>query len=274
MMTGIVFSGMGLGYMIMPPLTSRLISIYDWRTAYFIIGIIVLVLAVSAAQFLRPAPHKTRQLSPENVSNGKRQISGGEGFSLREAIHTRQFWLLFALYFSFLFCLIGITVHIVIYATELGISATSAANILAIIGGVCIVGMNTLGSAADRIGNRLALAISFILMAVALFWLMVARELWALYLFAGIFGLGYGGMQVLFSPIAAELFGLSSHGVILSTAAIGGNIGAATGPVLAGYIFDTTSSYNPAFLTCATIAAIGFVLASLLKPFQSKGELR
>ena len=109
-------------------------------------------------------------------------------------------------------------------------------------------------------------------MAVALFWLQVASELRMLYLFAGIFGFAYGGMQVLFSPIVAELFGLRSHGVILAATAFSGTIGAAIGPFLSGYIFDITSSYNLAFLICATMAAIGFIFASVIRPVRSESK--
>ena len=267
MMTGIVFSGMGLGIMIMPPVASWLIDIYEWRTSYIIMGIIALVVFVLSSQFLRPAPDGASLLqSSREYSRGKGTIFVRGELSLREAIHTKQFWLLCALYFIFLLCLLTIMVHIVIHATGLGVPAAGAANILAIIGGLSIAGMNIVGSTADRIGNRLALTISFVLMAASLFWLLVAGEVWMLYLFAIAFGFAYGGMQVLFSPIVADLFGLSSHGVILATAAFGGTIGAAIGPIMGGYIFDTTGSYSLAFLISGTLAAIGIMLASGLRP--------
>jgi len=41
---------------------------------------------------------------------------------------------------------------------------------------------------------------------------------------------------------------------------------AASGPVVAGYIFDTTNSYNLAFIICAVMATTGAVLAMLLRP--------
>ena len=53
---------------------------------------------------------------------------------------------------------------------------------------------------------------------------------------------------------------------ILATAAFAGTIGAAIGPVMGGYIFDTTGSYSLAFLISGTLAAIGIMLASGLRP--------
>ena len=38
MMTGVVATGIGIGTLLEPPVANRLISIYDWRTSYIIIG--------------------------------------------------------------------------------------------------------------------------------------------------------------------------------------------------------------------------------------------
>lgn len=94
-----------------------------------------------------------------------------------------------------------------------------------------------------------------------------------LYLFAAMYGFAHGGFFALISPLVAELFGLISHGVILGIVIFAGALGGATGPVLAGYIFDVTGSYSQAFLVCATMAVIGLILALLLKPTNGKGGL-
>ena len=89
-----------------------------------------------------------------------------------------------------------------------------------------------------------------------------------LYLIAIIFGFGYGGFTALMSPMPAELFGLRSHGVILGFIMFGAEIGEAIGPVLAGLIFDITSSYQLAFLLSASVAIIGTIMTVFLKPIR------
>ena len=272
LMTGIVIAGTGAGTMIMAPLASQLIAIYGWRTSYIIVGIIALVLITIAAQFLRRDPGQMGQL-PYGESEVKQESLNSEarGFSLQEAIHTRQLWLLCALSFCYYFCVATMMVHIVIHATGLGIPALSAANILAIIGGASIGGRVVMGSAADRIGSKLALIICFILISIALAWLIAANKVWMLYLFAAIFGFGYGGVAALQSPVAAELFGLRSHGVILGITFFSLCIGGVIGPVLAGRIFDITGSYQLAFLVCIAIGVTGLVSTLLLRPISSEG---
>jgi MFS family permease len=269
-MNAIVLSGMGLGTMIVPPIASYLISVWQWRNSYLVMAIITLIVMVAASQFLRSLPNQ-----PLNGKECRPAIGladqRNEGLTLRQAVRTRQFALLCLLYFSFLFCLVSITVHIVIHAIGQDIPATRAALTLSLIGGACIVGMNVMGNIADRFSNKIALGVSYTLMGLSLVWLIPSHSEWSLYLFSIAFGFAYGGMQVLFSPLVAELFGTRSHGVILATGALVGSIGAAIGPIVAGYIFDALGSYAVAFVICAMLAFTGLASTFLLqKRPQSK----
>ena len=269
-MTGIVLTGVSIGTLVAPPVVSRLISAYDWRTSYLVLGTVVLVAVVLAAQLLRRDPTRVKQ-RPYGESEGDRQESVRETrpFSLREAIHTRQFWLASGMFFCFGFSVYTIMAHIVLDATGLGISSVSAANILATIGGLSLAGRIVLGTAADRFGNRQVFTIGFILMAAALFWLVPNKEVWGLYLFAAVFGFAFGGCATSESPLVAGLFGLSSHGLILGVMnVLGFTLGAAIGPVVAGHIFDVTSSYELAFIICAAMSVVGLILTVLLSPLQ------
>jgi len=272
LMTGVVFSGMGIGMIVIPPLASQLISAYDWRLSYIIMGVIALVGIVIGAQFLRRDPQQVGLLPyGADKMDLPSPVSESRGFTFKEALRTRQFWLVSALYFIFLVCQLAVTVHIVIHATGIGVPAISAARLLAVFGALLIVGMNTMGMTADKFGNRSAFIISFVIMTISFILVLLINEAWVLFLFVGVLGFACGGMQVLFSPIIAELFGLSSHGVILATAAFIGGIGAAVGPVLAGYVFDTTNSYSLAFIICLVLAAIAIILALLLRPLRREG---
>jgi MFS family permease len=68
MMTGIVTAGLGLGAIIFSPLISHFISIYDWRKAYIIIGVIVLVVIISASQFLKRTPKPAGPAAGINIA--------------------------------------------------------------------------------------------------------------------------------------------------------------------------------------------------------------
>jgi len=270
LMTGIVSGGVGLGLVIVPPLTNWLISIYDWRTSYIIIGSASLVILVLAAQFLKRDPGQVGQL-PYGEGEAEREKSGSEaeGFSLWEALHTSQFWLLSLAAFCFGYYLLTVMTHIVPHATDLGISAAIAASFIAIIGGVDIISRIMGGGIADRIGYKPAYQAFWGLVIVAFPILLIAREVWLFYLFAVLFGLAYGAKVALQSISAAELLGLKWHGAIFGTNVFFGFIGGATGSVLSGYIFDVTGSYQLAFIICIILSVVGLVLVSLLKPIRN-----
>jgi len=90
MMSGIVLSGMGIGTLIMSPVTNWLISTYDWRQSYTILGSVILVLVILAAQLLRRDPAQTRQV-PYGENAVEEQGLGASDLSLREAMYTGQF---------------------------------------------------------------------------------------------------------------------------------------------------------------------------------------
>jgi len=256
-------------------MASQLIASHGWRTSYLILGIVALVLIVLATQFLKRDPGQLGLLPyGGNQAVAESLNFEAEGTSLLQAIRTGQFWMLGVMYFCFGFGLTAVMTHIVPHATDLGVSAIIAANILAIIGGTSIAGRLGIGSASDRIGNKSSLITSFILLTVAFLWLLATKELWMFYLFAILFGFAYGGLVVLMSPTVAELFGLRAHGVILGAITCIHFLGGASGTLAAGWIFDITDSYYFAFLVFAGLSVIGLILSSLLAPIRREGSMR
>ena len=137
---------------------------------------------------------------------------------------------------------------------------------MAVIGISTIFGRLDVGWLSDTIGRKLALAIRLFCQAAVVFSLMGIRGVETFYVFAVIFGLVYGGAVTQLPLIAGELFGLQSIGAIIGMEMLGTSLGGAAGPLLGGYVFDVTRSYNVAFL----IGAIGLLIATalilLLKP--------
>ncbi|MFC1913350.1 MFS transporter [Chloroflexota bacterium] len=89
---------------------------------------------------------------------------------------------------------------------------------------------------------------------------------WSLNLYAAVYGFGHGGLWVLFSPLVAELFGIASHGALFGVVYFVITLGGTIDPLLAGYIFDLTGSYQVIFSTCFVLSAIAIVLATCLTP--------
>ncbi len=269
---GITVAGFGLGGVISPPLAQWLISTYEWRQSYLILGLISLIIVIPLAQFMKHSPQRVG-LKPygesEGIENKQSLASAVEGLSLTQAIKTSRFWIFGLILFCFFFCIQVIVIHIVPYTIDIGISPIIAASITSIIAGISIIGRLSMGFISDKVGSRLLLVACISLAALALIWLLFAKEIWMLYVFAVIFGAAYGGNVLLDTVISAELFGLGSLGVILAVLMLCGTIGGALGPPLAGSIFDITGSYGLAFLICIILGALAVILSLIL--LKAKG---
>jgi MFS family permease len=274
-MSGIVTTGTGMGIMIGGPVANRLISAFDWRSSYAILGSVGLVTVVGLAQFLRRDPKQMGQVVyGENEMVKERPELIGEVFSLKEAVSTKQFWTILVMFLCVGLCFHSIMAHLVSHVTDLGISATSAANVMAALGGASIVGKLVLGGLGDKIGNRNVLTVAWTIMIMALLLMFVSRAVSRFYLFAALFGLAYGGLIAQQSAMVGAIFGLVSHGMIFGAISVGLYIGQAMGPVITGYIFDVTGSYQLAFLVDTIASALGLILTVLLNPKITKSKHR
>jgi MFS family permease len=253
----------------MPLVATWFIAGYGWRLSYLVLGIISALCIISTAQLLKRDPAE-KGLQPygalESGSHGSNTI--GEGLTLQEAIRTWQFWMVCVLYFISWYCARTVMVHIAPHTLDLGFSAVQAASIISVIGATSILGRVAMGGSGDRIGNKRAVLICFAVLATMLLWLHGAKALWALYIFAAIYGFSHGGFFALVSPLVAELMGTRSHGVILGLVLAISQTGGALGTVVAGRIFDITGSYQLAFILLNVMSITGLILSGLLKPIR------
>lgn len=267
LMTGIVASGVGVGALLGPPFANWLIAHYDWRHSYLVLGAIVLAGVLAAAQLLRRDPAQMG-LKPYGADDGDVQKAkvGAHGLSFRETLRTRQFWIVSVVFFCYGYTWTAVLLHLAPNATDLGVSAAQAANLIATIGGASIVGKVLLGVVADRIGDKRVYLLSFTIMVLSLAWLSTIHSLMPFYLFAAAFGFAYGGLATAHSPLVAWLFGMRKHGLIYGICFNGWTLGCAVGPIVAGRIFDVTHSYHIAFLICSGMCLIGLLGTLPLKP--------
>jgi len=269
---GIVGSGMGIGPVVMAPISAWLISSYDWHTAYIIMGAIVFPIVIPCALLLRKAPIEVAALSEakpsaaNNLSTSKQQGYSGPGeLSVLQAVKTRNFWFLFFIWLFMAFCLLLVMTHIVPHAIDSGMSPIKAASILSLTSALSIPGRILVAKVSDSVGWKQASLGCALLMAGAMLLLIQPSNPLMFYLFAVIFGFSQGGAG---PPIVAQfgnIFGLRHIGVIMGALNVGWAIGAALGPASGGYIFDTSGSYIPAFSAGMAAALIIVVLILLVR---------
>ncbi len=264
---GIVASGIGIGTLIIVPLVERLITASGWSVSYLIIGFGTWAIMIPSSLFLRRSPLETRQTSRDvgepvlssGAQGGTKHLFSELMGTVKAAASHKPLWMLASIYFLFNFCLQMVMVHLVNYATDIGISSLIAATFLGFIGIASFAGRIVMGAWSDRIGGNNAIIISGVLLGGSLILLLYTGELWTFYLFAVIFGFGYGGEVPQMPVLIGRYYGLKVAaalvGIIVSFAGFGGGLGA----WMAGRIFDVTQSYQTAFTIAivAIFAAIG-----------------
>ena len=268
MMTGIVMAGVGFGTMLVPPFADWLIRTVSWRSSFVVVGLLVMVAIPIAAQFLKrdPAQMGLQPLGSNEVIKEAQTAAALQGFPFADAIRTRQLWLLIIAFAGFGFTAHSVMVHVVVHATGLGLSATTAAGLMTAIGATGVVGRVGLGSLADRHGAKRLMVTQFALLSLSLFWLAIAGDTWSIFACALAFGFAFGGIVPLNSHIIAEMFGLRAHGAVLGATGLSIGIGSAIGPVFTGYCYDVLGSYTVPFMTCGGVSAAAALLVCLVRP--------
>ncbi|GAA3741517.1 OFA family MFS transporter [Salinactinospora qingdaonensis] len=248
--TGFVVSGIGLGTVIVPPVSAWLVESYGWPTAYRCYAVaICAVLLLATALMANPPP--SREPGSRNAADRRRR---------------RRRFLLF--YTSALLTNIGLYVPFVYLspaARDLGVEAVTAAALVSTIGLASVFGRIALGALADRVSTLVLYRACSIVIALS-FWIWGAASNYAVLLvFSIVLGLGYGGYIALTSVVLSQQFGLTDLGRLLGLTYTAVGIGSAAGPALLGALLSTTGSYTPGLLLLALLALAGAVAISLFR---------
>ena len=258
---GIEVGGTGMAL-----LTAYLIQAHGWRFAYFVLAVPIVVLVVPPLLLL------VENRPPEEISNQSAtsaQPQSVPGLDLGEALVGRSFWLIAAFNFCAVAVGTALVVHLVPYLIGIGFSPTRATMVFSVTLAFQLLGKPVLGWLADRIGIRLTLAIDVAIMAVGCGLLLGAHNVLALTLFVVVYGFSFGSPVPLIPMLLADAVGLKRFGSLMGVLSIPAVVGSASGPILAGAIFDRTGSYVWSLELFTAILAIIAVLPLLCVPFKA-----
>jgi MFS family permease len=279
MAVGIGQSGLGIGIIFIPPLTGFLIATMGWRLTCVVLGTMVFAILFTTSFFLIGHPEKvglkpdgknplpTDQQGPQILpGNLAPPIINEISWSAAEAMRTKSFWILTALFFCTWLFVFWPLVHLMIFALDIGLSKKTALMAISILGGFSTTGRLIMGFISDRIGRKSALAINLGLQVFCWCWVLMTERSWMLYIFSALFGFSYGGVSAVFPAIVGDYFGrLKAASVIGAIFTLAG-VSAAIGPILGGYIYDVTKSHQWSFLLGIFTNLAAFMLIFISKP--------
>jgi MFS family permease len=280
--TGIAFSGVGVGSILLFPWLQSLIDASGWRAACWAMAGLLLVVLLPLNLVLQRQRPEDLGLAPDGDPGGEAAQAGPAGalnvvdpawaaveWTLPLAMRTLRFWWLFAAFFSGLFVWYAVQVHQTKYLVEVGFAPELAAWALGLVGLAGIAGQIVIGHLSDRVGREWAWTLAasgFVLCYLCLLALHERPSATLLYLMVAAQGLLGYGLATVYGAIPAELFQGPRFGTIFGTLSSASILGAASGPWLTGAIYDRVGSYAPAYWLAIGLAVVSIACIWLAAP--------
>ena len=263
----LVSAGMGMAPMTMSPVAGWLISHHDWRTALLIVAAIAAAVMIPTSFLVRRPP----ALKAEAGSSAVNTQAPAE-MSVGDAVRSPQFIILLLTNFCCCATHSGPIFHTVSYAITCGIAPMTAVSIYSVEGMAGLGGRVGFGILGDRLGAKRVLVAGLLIQALGALGYYFTRSLSEFYAIAVLFGFTYAGVMPLYSVIARENFPLRMMGTIIGGSAMAGSLGMATGPLLGGWIFDTTGSYGWLYISSFGMGIGAALIALTFRPFSHVGR--
>jgi MFS family permease len=267
----VALSGSSLGQFALVPVFTIFALRYGWRTSYFCIGLIMLVVNTTLALLVIKGDPDDFGLRPfgygEKAKREHAQISSvkhSRDLRLGEAMRTRSFWCFLIVMFI---CGSGdflVTTHLIPFVTDYGISPVIAGNMLAWCGLMSFAGIMVAGPASDLIGNKIPIALTFLLRSLAFLLILNVQSLTSFSVFALTFGFTFLITAPLTPTLIGRLYGLSHVGTISGFVITVHHLGGGFWAYMGGLIFDHTGSYRLAFILSAIMALTAVLSTGLI----------
>ena len=255
----LLMSGGAFGAMVLPAVAQWLISNVGWRGSYAFLGFSVLVFGL-------PLATRVKRRNGETAHEHKEQSS-----SVKQALTSWTFWIILIVLFSASLCQNGAIAHLAALLTDRGISPTTAALSMSMLGGATLAGRLVTGWLLDRyFAPRVAVCLLGVA-ALGTYILAIAHSPISGCLAAALIGFGMGGEADITPYLLSRYFGLGSFSTLYGFSWTVYAIAGAVGPVIMGRAFDLTGSYGALLSQLAVFSLATALMMLLLPPYPKAG---
>ena len=279
MAIGIALAGMGLGILLIVPLTQLCILKFGWRWAYLALAGLILVGVIPPTLLWQRERPEDMGLSPdgETPASTLRRVDtrrqsrshptpARQEWTLRMALRTSTLWCLFVMRVFTPLGMMMVVPHHVAYLVGHGFDKQIAALAFGSLGEFSFTGRILFGWLSDHMGQVTTIMASYSLSILGTILLMSLQDpshLWLLWCHIAIYGMGFGSRCPLTSALVTQIFQGRSWGAILGFLEIGSGLGGTLGPLASGALFDWTGSYTVSFVTSMVMLALAVLCAWL-----------
>jgi MFS family permease len=186
---------------------------------------------------------------------------------------TAPFWLYLMVMFV---CGSGdflVTAHLVPMVTDFNISPSIAADMLAWFGLLSMGGILVAGPVSDRIGNKIPIAMSFVLRLILFILILSHQNLYTFYIFAVMFGFTFLITAPLTTTLVGKLYGFSHIGLISGFITMIHHVAGGLWAYIGGWSFDMTGSYRWSFIVSAVMAGIALIGTLMIREKACESNL-
>jgi predicted MFS family arabinose efflux permease len=216
-------------------------SVFVWLAAAHVVLVPVLLLALPGREAHAAAAER-------------------RGLRLADAVRTRRFWLLLAIYAICGFDDFFVSTHVVAFAQDRGVDTLVAGNLLALMGLAALLGLVVTGLVSDRIGPVWTTVGAFAV-RIAVFGLIAVDQSAAS---IAVFALAFGTTFLVTAPLVVlfvrDHFGMARLGALTGLITMVHQIFGGLGAYAGALVFDATGSYDAAFVFVLAISTLALVL--------------
>jgi predicted MFS family arabinose efflux permease len=279
----LAFLGPGAGGFLLPPFNEFLIRLWGWRPPWVVATAVLWLLVVPLmAIFVRTKPSEMG-LAPDGEAvageSGSPVAVALSGLTVKRALTSQTFWLLFAISVLLFTGLSALNFHFVPFAEqEAGFTSQQAAFYYGLAVGFSIGGRLLAGWLADRMRPHHLVALTALAMAsgpaaLELFVIRLGlRNPDLLWLYAVPYGIGFGANVITNAVLISRCFGELNFAKIGGVIGLGFALAVVVGIPVAGTIFDRFGSYEIVIVACIVGCLISAALALLIRPERYHDE--
>ena len=264
---GILLAGTSVGNGLFPQINTYLLSIGEWREVMLWLSLIPLCYIPFLLLLVKESPDELKQEN-QVIDQDFSQINHSGGSTLKEALSTKNFWLLSLMAFCTFYSILAMTGHVFLLMREENYAPQIAATGVSIIFIGGFIGKVLSGKMAEVIGRKKVLLTGVGVMFVGSIFIVLAlffKDPIFIWIGLALYGTGWGGLYTLIQLLTADLFGIIALGKIMGVINILDTIGGGLGPYMTGILYDKTQSYLLPFSVISCLLIIAFISSSLLK---------
>jgi sugar phosphate permease len=278
----LALTGNCIGQFVMVPLFTDFVINYDWRVSYLLIGLIILVVNTTLAFALikgdpqdfglKPLGHREQKKVKADTERSITQDKPRD-LGLKDALGTYSFWLFLIMMFI---CGSGdflVAAHIIPMVTDYDFSPQTAGNMLAWFGLMSMGGILIAGPVSDLIGNKIPIAITFVLRICLFILILKYQNLITFYVFALAFGFTFLITAPLTATLAGKMYGFTHVGLLSGFITTIHHFGGGFWAYMGGLIFDRTGSYRLIFILSAILAGIALLCTVFIREERHKRKM-